>query len=431
MARCNRTFRFFENDVTGQVEIRDVRSGMQLDTMLMKLPGNQVCAPKKRAGSALVLLFISLLPIVTSAAEVRIPEPPPIAATSWLLIDAGSDQVLVEHESHTPQPPASLTKIMTSYVVAEEIEAGRVKLTDMVPISVNAWKQEGSRMFVREGTEVVLEDLLRGVIIQSGNDATVAVAEHVGGSEDAFAELMNKHAKALGLRGTHFVNSTGLPAEGHATTAWDLAMLSKALINRHPDSYRMYSEKTFRWNNIDQPNRNRLLWRDRSVDGVKTGHTEQAGFCLVASAIRDGMRLISVVMGTKDDNARMDESQKLLSYGFRHYESRELYAADVVLKQAEIFYGETDTIDLGIAKPALVTFPRGHYEDLVVELETPKILEAPYALGAEVGMLRVSIEGRKLLEVPLVALSEVPEAGAISQFFDFVYLFFDGLFGDE
>lgn len=368
---------------------------------------------------------------MAQAAEVRIPAPPEIAATSWLLIDAGSDQILVEHEARTPQPPASLTKIMTSYVAAEEIEAGRLKLTDKVLISEHAWKQEGSRMFVQVGTEVEVADLLRGVIIQSGNDATVAIAEHIGGSEDAFAEMMNKHARTLGLSGTHYVNSTGLPAEGHVTTAWDLAMLSKALINRHPDSYRMYAEKSFRWNDIDQPNRNRLLWRDRSVDGVKTGHTEEAGFCLVASAIRDGMRLISVVMGTKDDNARMDESQKLLSYGFRHYESRELYAADVVLKQSEIWYGESDTIDLGLAKPALVTFPRGHYEDLSVELEVPKILEAPYALGAEVGTLRVSIDGRKLFEAPLVALSEVPEGGAISRFIDFVYLFFSQLFGDD
>lgn len=368
--------------------------------------------------------------IQAGAAEVRVPEPPPIAATSYLLIDAGSEQVLVEHESNTPLPPASLTKIMTSYVAAEEIEAGRLKLTDKVRISEYAWKQEGSRMFVQVGTEVSMEDLLRGVIIQSGNDATVAIAEHIGGSEDAFAEMMNKHAKSLGLTGSYFVNSTGLPADGHVTTAWDLALLSKALINRHPDSYRMYAEKSFHWNNIDQPNRNRLLWRDRSVDGVKTGHTEEAGFCLVASAARDGMRLISVVMGTKDDNARMDESQKLLSYGFRHYENRELYAADVVLKQSQIWYGESDTIDLGLTKAALLTYPRGHYEDLAVELEVPKILEAPLAAGAEVGTLRVSLEGKKLYEVPLVALSEVPEAGAISRFFDYISLFFGELFGD-
>jgi D-alanyl-D-alanine carboxypeptidase (penicillin-binding protein 5/6) len=379
----------------------------------------------------LLVFLVAGTPIQAAAAEVRVPEPPPIAATSYLLIDAASEQILVEHQANTPQPPASLTKIMTSYVAAEEIDAGRLKMTDKVLISEYAWKQEGSRMFVQVGTEVAVEDLLRGIIIQSGNDATVAIAEHIGGSEDAFAEMMNKHARSLGLTGTHYVNSTGLPAEGHTTTAWDLAMLSKALINRHPDSYRMYAEKSFHWNNIDQPNRNRLLWRDRSVDGVKTGHTEEAGFCLVASASRDGMRLISVVMGTKDDNSRMDESQKLLSYGFRHHESRELYAADVVLKQAEIWYGESDTIDLGLTKAALVTYPRGHYEDLAVELEVPKILEAPLAAGAEVGTLRVSLQGTKLLEVPLVALSEVPESGAISRFFDYISLFFSELTGDD
>ena len=208
-------------------------------------------------------------------------------------------------------------------------------------------------------------------------------------------------------------------------------MLTKALINRHPNSYATYSERSFRFNDIDQSNRNRLLWRDRTVDGVKTGHTEEAGFCLVASAVRDGMRLISVVMGTADDEARMQESQKLLSYGYRHFETRELYAADVVLKQAEVFYGEQESIDLGLGGPAVLTFPRGHYEDLQVELEVPKILEAPYALGSEIGMLRVTLEGETVYEAPLVALTEVVEAGFLSRCVDFVYLFFRELFGDD
>ena len=384
----------------------------------------------KRLSFVLVIQCLSALPGLALGA-VTIPEPPAIAATSYLLIDAASEKVLVEHRSHDPEPPASLTKIMTSFVAAEEIEAGRIKLSDMVNVSVHAWQAEGSRMFIREGTQVPLEALLRGVIIQSGNDATIAVAEHIAGSESAFADMMNQHAKSLGLKSTHYVNSTGLPAEGHVTTAWDLAMLTKALINRHPNSYATYSERSFRFNDIDQSNRNRLLWRDRTVDGVKTGHTEEAGFCLVASAVRDGMRLISVVMGTADDEARMQESQKLLSYGYRHFETRELYAADVVLKQAEVFYGEQESIDLGLAGPAVLTFPRGHYEDLQVELEVPKILEAPYALGSEIGTLRVTLEGETVYEAPLVALTEVVEAGFLSRCVDFVYLFFRELFGDD
>lgn len=384
----------------------------------------------KRIKIVFVTLFTSMLAGAV-AANVTIPEPPAIAATSYVLVDAASEKVLVEHLSHHPQAPASLTKIMTGYVAADEIDSGRIKLTDMVNISVNAWQTEGSRMFVQEGTQVPLEALLKGVIIQSGNDATVALAEHIAGSESAFADMMNQHAKKMGLKDTHYVNSTGLPAEGHVTSAWDLAMLSKAMINEHPDSYAIYSERSFRFNNIDQMNRNRLLWHDRTVDGVKTGHTEEAGFCLVASAVRDGMRLISVVMGTASDDARMQESQKLLSYGFRHFESRELYAADVVLKQSEVFYGDEETIDLGLAKPALVTFARGHYDDLKVELEVPKILEAPYVPGAEVGTLRVTLEGEKVYEAPLVALTAVAEAGFLSRFIDFVYLFFRELFGDE
>jgi len=420
------------NAVPGQwtAEVRTVgSSGHQHETAILTTTEARLPVMKR-----IELLFVSVLVSMlagAASAAVTIPQPPAIAATSYILVDAASEKVLVEHLSHEPQPPASLTKIMTGYVAAEEIDAGRIKLTDMVNISVNAWKTEGSRMFVQEGTQVPLEALLKGVIIQSGNDATVAIAEHIAGSESAFADMMNQHAKELGLKDTHFVNSTGLPADGHVTTAWDLAVLTKAMINRHPTSYAVYAERSFRFNNIDQMNRNRLLWHDRTVDGVKTGHTEEAGFCLVASAVRDGMRLISVVMGTASDDSRMQESQKLLSYGFRHFESRELYAADVVLKQSEVFYGDEDTIDLGLAKPALITFARGHYDDLQVELEVPRILEAPYEPGAEVGTLRVTLEGEKVYEAPLVALTAVAESGFISRFIDFVYLFFRGLFADE
>ena len=272
--------------------------------------------------AALVLLTG---PRAFSADKPIIPPPPNVAASSYLLIDVDTRKVLVEHEANVPLPPASLTKIMTSYLAAVEMEAGRIDAADDVPISVKAWKAPGSRMFVREGTRVPLRRCLKGVIIQSGNDASIAVAEHIAGSEDAFASMMNQQAAVLGMHASQFANATGLPAEGHQTSAWDMAQLTIAMIERFPEHYAIYSERSFKFNDIEQPNRNRLLWRDRTVDGVKTGHTEEAGYCLVASALRGNMRLVSVVMGTESDEARMRESQKLLSYGFRYFETQKLY----------------------------------------------------------------------------------------------------------
>jgi D-alanyl-D-alanine carboxypeptidase (penicillin-binding protein 5/6) len=286
-------------------------------------------------------------------------------------------------------------------------------------------------MFVREGTQVVLEDLLRGVIIQSGNDASVAVAEHVAGSEAAFADMMNQQAALLGMTNTHYVNATGLPDEGHRTSAWDLAQLTLSLISRFPHSYAMYSEKSFTYNDIEQPNRNRLLWRDRTVDGVKTGHTEEAGYCLVSSAIRDNMRLVAVVMGTDSEEARMRESQKLLSFGFRYFETQKLYAASTSLKTVPVYYGAEDEVALGVADDVYVTIPRGHYNDLKAELSVANVVEAPFAAGAEFGELRLKLYDETVLNVPLVALAAVDEAGIFSRFFDFFYLFFANLFGDE
>ncbi len=373
-----------------------------------------------------LLLLIALVchSAAASGAGPVIPPPPNVAASSYLLLEADTDKVLVEHNVNEALPPASLTKVMTTYVAGEELAAGRITLDDMVPISVKAWRMGGSKMFIREGTEVRLEDLLRGVIIQSGNDASVAVAEHIAGSEDAFADMMNHHAAELGMVNTLFRNATGWPAEGHVTSAWDLALLTKALINRHPDMYSIYAERTFKYGDIEQNNRNRLLWRDQTVDGVKTGHTEEAGYCLVSSAERDGMRLISVVMGTDSDEARMRESQKLLSYGFRYFETRQLYEAHVPLKQAEIFYGENSEMKLGLREAAVLTFPRGHYDDLEAELETPRIIEAPLSKGDEVGELVLRLDGETLYRAPLVALEDEPESGFLSRFGDFVYLFF-------
>lgn len=257
----------------------------------------------------LVALLGMLALAASSQAEVLIPAPPEISAKSWILIDANTGKILVEENADLQLPPASLTKMMTSYVVAGEIDNGKISDKDNVLISVNAWKMGGSKMFVREGTEVPIMQLLRGIIVQSGNDATVALAEHVAGSESAFADVMNQRASLLGMTNSHFVNATGWPAEGHLTTARDLSLLGQALIADYPEHYKLYSEKYFEFNGIRQPNRNRLLWRDKSVDGMKTGHTEAAGYCLVASAERNGMRLISVVMGANSEETRAQESQ--------------------------------------------------------------------------------------------------------------------------
>ena len=344
-------------------------------------------------------------------------------------MDADTREILVEHNANEPLPPASLTKIMTSYLAAIELEAGRINLTDQVPISVKAWRAPGSRMFVREGTSVPLEDLLKGIVIQSGNDASIAVAEHIAGSEDAFASMMNQQAAVLGMHSSHFANATGLPAEGHQSSAWDLALLAVDLINRFPEHYAYYAERSFTYNDIEQPNRNRLLWRDRTVDGVKTGHTEEAGFCLVASALRGNMRLISVVMGTASEEARMRESQKLLSYGFRYFETQKLYDAGVPLKTARVYYGESEELPMGVAEPVSLTIPRGSYEDLEPALIVPNTLEAPVGAGDEVGEIVLNLYGEEVYRAPLVALEDVTEAGMFSRLADWVSLFFTDLLG--
>jgi len=359
-----------------------------------------------------------------------IPPPPSVAASSYLLIDADTRKVLVENNARESLPPASLTKIMTGYVAAVELEAGRINMNDQVAISVKAWKAPGSRMFIREGTTVPLRDLLNGIIIQSGNDASIAVAEHIAGSESAFADMMNQQAAVLGMMDTQFTNATGLPDENHRTSAWDLALLTISLINDHPEHYEIYSHKSFTFNDIEQPNRNRLLWRDKNVDGVKTGHTNAAGFCLVASALRGDMRLISVVMGTDSDEARMRESQKLLSYGFRYFETQRLYEADVPLKTAPVWYGVEDEIEIGVKDDVTVTIPRGHYDDLQSELVLPKNIEAPLAVGDEIGELRLTLYDEVVYTAPLVALTAAEEGGLFSRIGDGVSLFFDGLFSD-
>jgi serine-type D-Ala-D-Ala carboxypeptidase (penicillin-binding protein 5/6) len=380
---------------------------------------------------ALIFILAWLWVPAMAAEGPIIPPPPSVAASSYLLMDANTREVLVQHNIHAPVPPASLTKIMTAYMAEVELVGGRVALEDEVPISVNAWRTGGSRMFIQEGTRVTLDDLLRGVIIQSGNDASVAIAEHIAGSESAFADMMNQQARLLGMTNTHFKNSTGLPDEDHYTTAWDLAILTQALIENFPDHYAIYAERTFSFNGIDQPNRNRLLWRDRTVDGVKTGHTDAAGYCLVASAVRDNMRLISVVMGTDSEESRMRESQKLLSYGFRYFDTQQVYDVGVPLKTGRLWYGKQNQVELGAAEKVYVTFPRGRYEDLEAELHVARVIEAPVELGQDFGELRLKLDGKTILRAPLVALQAVEEANFFSRLLDAIHLFFRNLLADD
>ncbi|MFP1678109.1 D-alanyl-D-alanine carboxypeptidase family protein [Alloalcanivorax sp. C16-2] len=375
------------------------------------------------------LLLAGLLAVSPLArAENMIPRAPEVEARSYLLLDAKSGQVLVEHNADKELPPASLTKMMTAYLVEKEIQAGNIGERDMVPISVKAWRMGGSRMFVKEGTQVPVADLLKGVIVQSGNDASVALAEYVAGSEGAFADLMNNQASQLGMNNSHFVNATGWPAENHYTTARDLAWLARAIIRDYPEHYDIYAQKEFTYNGITQQNRNLLLWRDDAVDGLKTGHTEEAGFCLVSSAEQNGMRLISVVMGTDSEAARARESQKLLSYGFRFYETYEGYGAGDVLDTPKVWMGAADQVRLGLEDDLVLTVPKGSHDQLKAEMSIQPELRAPIEEGRQYGTLTVSLDGKELVQRPLVALEAVEEAGFFSRIWDHIVLFFKGLF---
>ena len=351
--------------------------------------------------------------------------PPNLQASSYLLIDADTNKVLAEYNARESSAPASLTKIMTGYVVEEEIRRGRLGMDEDVQISVKAWRTGGSKMFIREGTQVSVEDLLKGVIIQSGNDASVALAEHIAGNEDQFADLMNQQAQVLGMKDTQFRNATGLPDEQHYSTAWDLALLTRALIKNHPEQYELYAQKSYTYNDIEQSNRNRLLWRDRSVDGVKTGFTKAAGYCLVASAERNGMRLISVVLGTDSDESRMRESQKLLSYGFRNFETKNLYEPGTALQNQPIYYGTVETLPVSVSENVLITFPKGYYKDIEASLTVPAYFEAPIEKGEVVGSIALSLAGEMIYEGDVVAQMTVEESGILSRLGDYIYLMFE------
>ncbi|ETX09881.1 D-alanyl-D-alanine carboxypeptidase [Marinomonas ushuaiensis DSM 15871] len=373
-------------------------------------------------------LIFSFVSNSVLAAATLIPAPPQLSASSYILMDAYTGDILVEHNADEELPPASLTKLMTSYIIEYEMARGNLSFSDQINVSEKAWRMEGSRMFIREGTQVSLEDLMRGIIIQSGNDASVAAAEHIAGSESAFADLMNQHAQLLGMTNSNFVNSTGYPAEGHYSTAHDIAKLSRAKILQFPENYSMYSEKYFTYNNIRQPNRNKLLWRDKTVDGLKTGHTDAAGYCLAASAVRNGTRLITVVMGTKSDNARAVESQKLLDYGFRYYETRKLYSRGQVVNNARVWGGSQSNVKVGFAEDVLVTIPRQQGQSIPASLDMQQQIVAPIAIGDVLGTIVVGTKDNVLLERSVVALEAVDEGGFFKRMFDSIKLFFMNLF---
>ena len=360
-----------------------------------------------------------------AAAALNVPPPPTVNARAYILMDYDSGQILAESKADERMEPASLTKLMTSYVIYKEMRDGRIKLNDMVTISERAWRMGGSRTFVPVGKKVSVEDLLKGMIVQSGNDATVALAEYVGGSESVFVSMMNQEAKRLGMTGTHFVDSTGMPNSDHYTTARDLAVLTRAIIREYPDHYQLYSMRTFTFNGITQHNRNKLLWRDKSVDGVKTGHTESAGYCLVASALQDNMRLISVVLGTDSEEARAEESQKLLSYGFRFYETHRLYAANQPLSTVRIWKGASEKLPVGLQHELYITIPRGEYSKLDAQMKLKQPIIAPASKGAHYGSLNVSLDGQTLAVKPLVALQDVAEGDIFQQVVDDIKLWFE------
>jgi len=390
----------------------------------------------------LLLSFAVALPLVVIAQTpppptptppkgMPIPAAPTLSANSYILVDFNSSHVLVDSNPDMRVEPASITKVMTSYIVFSELASGNIKLTDTVTISEAAWRTGGSRMFIEPSMQPTVEQLIKGMVVQSGNDASVALAEHLAGTEDAFAGLMNHYAEQLGMTNSHFINATGLPDENHFTTARDVATLSIALIKNFPDYYPWYSEKEYSFNNIRQHNRNNLLWRDPAVDGLKTGHTEAAGYCLAASAKRDGMRLISVVLGSGSETSRVNESQTLLNYGFRFFETIQLYKAGQELAQGKVWKGEEDQISLGIRDELFITIPRGRYDDLDAQVEMLPELIAPIAEGEEVGQISIRIEDVEITNRGLVALESIPEAGFFGRTWDGMSMWFGDLFGDE
>ncbi|CAM2910290.1 D-alanyl-D-alanine carboxypeptidase family protein [Legionella worsleiensis] len=361
-------------------------------------------------------------PMVTPAAPV-------LNAKAYILIDVNSGKIIAEKNSEERLPPASLTKMMTLYVISNALHHEQIHLNDSVRVSREAWKIGGSRMFIKEGDQVPVEELLKGIIVDSGNDACVAMAEHIGGTEGAFTEIMNQQAQNLGMKNSHFTDSTGLPDPNLYTTAKDLAILGRALVLDFPQYYGWYKQKWFTYNGIRQPNRNRLLWRDNQVDGIKTGHTNEAGFCLVSSAKRDNMRLLAVVLGEPNDSSRADDSEKLLNYGFRFFETHELYKSGQSITELPLYKGVVDKINVGLNDDQFITIPAGQYQRLNISTKVPSYLEAPVKKGDKVGDLVVQYDGNVISTRPLYALQDIEAGGFFTRAKDSIRLIFKGWFG--
>jgi serine-type D-Ala-D-Ala carboxypeptidase (penicillin-binding protein 5/6) len=367
-----------------------------------------------------MLRFIMLVALfICAAAHAAAPPPPPIVARSWLVGDVTSGQMLVAEKADERIEPASLTKLMTAYLVFAALHEKKLALEQTVPVSTRAWRAPGSRMFIEPRRPVTVDELIKGMEVQSGNDATIALAEAVAGSEEVFVQLMNREAERLGLKGSHFMNSTGLPDAQHYSTARDLYTLTVAVIRDFPEEYgRYYAMKEFRYNNIAQPNRNRLLWLDSSVDGVKTGHTEAAGYCLIASSKRGPRRLVSVLMGATSESGRAQESQKLLNWGFQFFDAVKLYGAGEAIRPIEVWKGASREVKAGLRKDLFVTVPKGESGKLKAELVSQQPLVAPVSADQRVGTLRVMLEDKPFAEYPVVALEAVPPAGIFGRAWD-------------
>ncbi len=375
-----------------------------------------------RCGHWLLVLSL-LLPVL--AVALPLPSAPKLATSSHILLDVITGTALVEQDADLQVEPASLTKIMTAFLVFDELKSGRISEDDLVTISERAWRTEGSRMFIEVGKKIRVGDLLIGMVVQSGNDASVALAEHVAGSEETFAELMTSTAQQLGMVNSQFRNATGLPHADHYSSARDMALLAAETYRRFPVYYQLYSQKEFTFNSIRQHNRNRLLWRDKSVDGLKTGHTQAAGYCLVSSASRDGMRLISVVTGTDSDATRFTETQKLLNYGFRFFEVHTVFAGGAERSRGPVYGGEIESVSLGISEDLVLSLPRGRKKDLAAAVEIDRLIPAPVVAGTQLGELQVSLDGELLATRPLIALEAVAEGSLWQQLGDWAESLFE------
>ena len=370
-----------------------------------------------------IILLLLVLPTLAFAQLT----PPPVAARAWLLLDVGSGQVLTAENPDQRIEPASLTKLMTAYLAFAAVKGKTLTLDQTIPVSPKAWKVPGSKMFIEPQTPVTVKELLHGMIVQSGNDACVALAEAIAGSEEAFAQLMNREAARLGLKNTHFENATGLPHPSHLTTVRDLSVLATALIRDFPEFYSIYSIKEYTYNKIKQPNRNRLLFLDPTVDGVKTGHTDSAGYCLIASAKRNDRRLLSVVVGTTSDSVRAQESQKLLNWGYLAYDTVKVYSANQAVNEPRVWKGKENIVKAGFLNDFVLSVPKGDADKLKANVVSQQPLLAPIAKGQQIGTLQLSLGDKPIGEYPLVAIDEVPQAGWFGRMWDALRLWIKNL----